>query len=577
MSIKRFKGLPLLSRELIEQAGKVRTYGFRVIYTLALFITAGIYIYSESYRNGQVDPFRILGRGDEFLTIVLVIQFFTVYIFLPAIACGAISGEKERQTLPLLFLTRLSPWAIIWEKTLGCLIPFLFLILPSVPLLMLGYSFGGVKQGLVWGSVWALILAAVQTTLISIFCSAYFRKTVTAFLMSYGIGLALFMGPPLVISIVNNRIQIPTVFGVRYVWFFAAFPPYLTDIIWQASFPKVLLFSIPMVLLAAVFAFAARWALVSRAFQTGDNRTLKTLQLIDRGTSKIKKRLTGQTLKVAGHFPTRKPVQWREDNKNLFGITRYQIYATSAILLIVFLGLTWAGSYDSWWRRDLLACFHFGIWIAVLLIALLRSTSLISSERSSETLNILLTTPISNRDLLDQKTASLWRFLRLLSIPAIVFLIGELVLRDEDEIRLFGGSETSLYLICTATTAIIYVRMVSWVGIIAGLRSRTQIRAIVASLSFVLLWIALPFAILIPIFVTMNPPSHSPIFGLCLASPATIVTLNEFGDLDEIGSPFIVFVLNTALYGTCLYLLKRYCLRNLSRFLGRKDALTDLE
>ena len=577
MNWQRFH-LPLLTRELIEQAGKIRTYGFRVVYTLALFLICGIFIYAEIYSRGTMDPFRILGQGRQPFIVLLVVQFFTVYIFLPAVACGTIAGEKERNTLQLLFLTRLSPWTIIFEKSLASLIPFLFLSLPAIPLFMLFYSFGGLSIKLVFGAVWCIFLAAIQTTMLSIFCSAFFRKSVSAFVMTWVMGVTMFLTPPICMEIyqsviVRNWVAPPTVLGVRYVWFLGHFPPYLMDIVHQAGVFELALFSLPVVVTTVLLALAARWALTARAAYNNEPQRL-FLRRVDRGLTLLKNfvlQRSGEEHTRNAPLPDAYPVQWRERHKTIFGVTRYQILIALGIFVLLWGGLQLAAvQRHDYARRDTLMLFHFGLWILLVLTALIRSACLISGERSSETLNVLLTTPLSNQEILRQKTAGLWQFLRILAIPCAWYVLSE----GNQLNNYFGDYEKIAFWTCTFATAVIYLIMVAWIGTLLGLRANTQLKAIVSSLTVVVLWVAVPFAIIVPIIITLNVQQDDLLSLIIFFSPASIIVFNFWGELDRVGgdSTWFPIILNSMFYGFCAWKIRRYTLANLSRLLKRKDA-----
>src|SRR5438093_9090140 len=56
----------------------------------------------------------------QFLFLFLVIFQVVLLAFItPALTAGAISGERERQTLDLLFVTPIAPFSIIWGKLLA--------------------------------------------------------------------------------------------------------------------------------------------------------------------------------------------------------------------------------------------------------------------------------------------------------------------------------------------------------------------------------------------------------------------------------------------------------------------------
>src|SRR5260221_2972503 len=135
-------GLPLLGKELIEQAARKRTYVIRGLYAALLFFSSYLFFY-EIMQVGSASPLAVLGRGREMYATLVGLQFAGVYLFMPAMTCGVLTQEKERASLQLLFLTRLGPWTILFEKLLGRVVPMLGFLLLSLPMLGIAYMLGG--------------------------------------------------------------------------------------------------------------------------------------------------------------------------------------------------------------------------------------------------------------------------------------------------------------------------------------------------------------------------------------------------------------------------------------------------
>ena len=190
-------GLPLLAKELIEQAARKRTYVVRVLYAIFLFFLAFVFFHG-TLQIGAASPLAVLGRGREMFTTLLNLQFAGIYLFLPAITCSVLTQEKERASLQLLFLTRLGAWTILFEKLLSRLIPMFSYLLLSLPLLAFAYTLGGITSGQFWSGVGLLALAAVQMATLALACSAFFRTTSGAFIWSYLLSAVMLFGPALI-------------------------------------------------------------------------------------------------------------------------------------------------------------------------------------------------------------------------------------------------------------------------------------------------------------------------------------------------------------------------------------------
>ena len=92
--------LPLLTRELIEQANRPRTYGVRVAYAAILFFIS-LSIGTSFYASVDNDPLALLGQGRQMFMFLAVMQFIALYLLVPAMSAGAITSEKEKNTISL--------------------------------------------------------------------------------------------------------------------------------------------------------------------------------------------------------------------------------------------------------------------------------------------------------------------------------------------------------------------------------------------------------------------------------------------------------------------------------------------
>jgi ABC-type transport system involved in multi-copper enzyme maturation permease subunit len=187
-------GLPLLSKELAEMAQLRRTYAVRGAFAVLTYLTSAFFLV-PIYRTLQRSPKGVLGHGTDVLDMVYAIEWGGLVLFVPAIMSGALTAEKERNTLQLLFLTRLGPWTIVFEKLLSRLVPVATFLLVSLPLLFVAYLLGGLKQADVEMATAELMLTAFQLASIALFCSAFCATSASAFVLSYVLTALVFLFP----------------------------------------------------------------------------------------------------------------------------------------------------------------------------------------------------------------------------------------------------------------------------------------------------------------------------------------------------------------------------------------------
>jgi hypothetical protein len=126
-SLQSLFSFPLLSKELAERAARPRTYWLRVGAALLLF--GGFWFNNDNIlKRGALEPSSVLGAGRQMFEATILFIFICIYAFVPAMLCGVVTHEKERDSLVLLLLTRMRPWQIALQKYLGGLIPALTLL-----------------------------------------------------------------------------------------------------------------------------------------------------------------------------------------------------------------------------------------------------------------------------------------------------------------------------------------------------------------------------------------------------------------------------------------------------------------
>ncbi len=139
-----------------------------------------------------------------YISYVLVFNILVAPVF----SAGAITSERERQTLELLLTTILQPWQILWGKLLaGFRVSYvltMFLMWPMVLAFILGFQ--------MYYSNWLAVLAffvivfaaAVFNSVSALFCSAICRKSSVAMLLSYSILIVIYFLPVAAWYVVSN-------------------------------------------------------------------------------------------------------------------------------------------------------------------------------------------------------------------------------------------------------------------------------------------------------------------------------------------------------------------------------------
>jgi ABC-type transport system involved in multi-copper enzyme maturation permease subunit len=181
-----------------EYRSRMRTWRSPLAMTVYILLLGGLgwavfaamsYSSRNSYNGGQAANY---GQG-LFLYLVLF-QMVLLGFITPALTAGAISNERERQTIDLLFVTKLPSFAILWGKLLASMSFVLLLLLLSVPIFSLVFLFGGIELDQVAAAFLVTAISALTLGIIGIACSTAFRRTLPATVSAYGAAFILLAG-----------------------------------------------------------------------------------------------------------------------------------------------------------------------------------------------------------------------------------------------------------------------------------------------------------------------------------------------------------------------------------------------
>lgn len=562
---------PLLVKELTETSARRRTYTMRCVYALLLYAFFALMVpsYAWSGQNGWSS----LGTGGQMFESLLILQFAGVALFLPALMCGRITQEKERDSLTLLFLTDLSPWSIVLQKYFGGLLLMLSFFLLSLPLAGVAYAYGGVDSTSVIKMLSELVLTLLQVGAAALLCSTWCRSTVGAFISTYFLLLFFYAGPPLCGALLRalapeftDQIDIDS-------FAFLLIPPAAIEGV--GSSRKLGWWAIaPSILSIAVFLIGARRNLVRRATVPASTFVRRLFDRID-STMKRLNRATGGV--VIWHrdsdLPTDDPIFWRETRRRALGRPNYlvRILLVAEVPTLLFCGLAaLAGpNYPSQYYGFTVILAILGVLVALVISA--QAANTIVSERVTQTLEVLLTTALSAREIIRQKERALYRLLIVIAIPLLTVVFCEWTF--EEGIPTTQSDGSTVYLTCSILNILLYLPLIAWLSLWIGLRVRTRFQAIVVAVGTWTFWAALSPLTVYLITRFDRGSYYSQRWLLTLISPATVAAVNETGELTRLlkftSNPWQIVAANGLLY-TAIALFVRWRLyADAERFLRR--------
>lgn len=173
---------PILKREMVTTLREFKSYGLVALYLLSVsvFLTFFMNTFGRNY-----DYSFAIGDFTGLYVWIATAQITLIVFVVPALSAGSISGEREKQTLDLLLVTKMSPFAIVMGKLMSSIVFIILLIVATLPM----FSFLFYVDSLRLGDIFTLCLYILTTTYLfagtSVFCSTIYRKTNMAIGFSY--------------------------------------------------------------------------------------------------------------------------------------------------------------------------------------------------------------------------------------------------------------------------------------------------------------------------------------------------------------------------------------------------------
>lgn len=563
MSVASVFSMPLLVKELIERAARLRTYLLRVAGAVLLYL----FFWFENHRvfsGAGIEPERVLGSGREMFEDLVQMLLIGIYAFVPAMMCGVITQEKERDSLVLLMLTRLSPAKIVLQKFAGGLIPAATLLLLAMPLGGAAYAHGGCTVEQIAAVTLLLFLATAQIAALAVLCSAYFRTTLGAFFATDALAclltLTVFLPEVIETSIGQNGWTDP----IHEIWLAVHIPVALSEVLVfehaapagfiEAGFATVAGSTL-------VFLAAAIWLLPRRAFLPAGNPLRRLFRAMDAVFGWLNRGVGGVVWRAARQdLPASAPVAWREIRRHAMAQPQHWVRVLVLIEAPVVLICVWmnpGGGPAESLKLSVLAAIVGTM--AVVFLGATASNAFVA-ERVNQTLDVVLATPLAAAEVVRQKARALWRLVVVVAIPVGTIFWFEFLVEGVGSPyrhRASGAEGRVLYAAVALLSLVVYLPLVMWIGIAVGLRSRTHIRAIATTLGIIAAWCVVPLMLLYGYHQVFDYRSVHDYFFLL--SPLVLPAINEVGQLDSFGEkpPWVAVLINFAFYGGILAMLRK--------------------
>jgi len=420
---------PIFAKELCVAGRRRRNYVLRSVYVVGLALVMALLWAGEMHSGGPATVAYRLSRmamvGKLTIMFTVWFQFIATQVVAVVGLSGAVSDEVYHRTLAALATTPVTGLQIVMGKLLSRLLQLVLLLAISLPLLAVARVFGGVPWDYVLWSLGITLSTAVFAGSLAIFVSIFTRRAYVAIIATVLILGGLFLLLPLLTGMIlvddviddDVFISLLTAFnpyvamGMKTNWMMlprgmAAGGPAVFGVI---NCTVMLVGSALLVMLSAFLV--RRLALRLAAGQTGR-------------WAEGKPRAPSGSAAAAGKEDIRRvwdsAVLWKEFRTPLLG--RHKVLKVIGLILGVFvLLLTYllCANEHSLGYSEVQAMFAVVFFCLGMLLAIVIPATLVTSEKETDAWPLLLTTALSDGQIILGKLAGALR--RCLPVWALLF------------------------------------------------------------------------------------------------------------------------------------------------------------
>jgi ABC-type Na+ efflux pump permease subunit len=280
-------------------------------------------------------------------------------------------------------------------------------------------------------------------------------------------------------------------------------------------------------------------------------------------------------------------VAWRETVKKSLGSTRYLVRLL-VLLELPLLPLVSMMLFDLIEGRQLVlprpAGMVYPVWFFAVLFVSVHATGAIANERSHQTLDVLLSTPLSSGEIVSQKLAGVWKLCFVLAIPFATAVLYELMTTAEAHVAYIPTAVNTwtgegysqpvyrrwLHLFWSIASFLVYLPLMAWLGLWLSLRLASRLRALVTQILLTVAVCAIPLLFISPYRGVMTGPA----LVAAVVSPLQALMQIEMHRVpfDDVMT-MVTIALNLAIWAGVACWLRFRCYRHFAELTGRLDPL----
>jgi ABC-type transport system involved in multi-copper enzyme maturation permease subunit len=411
---------PVLYYDMIRQARRSRFAVLRFVYVLVLVLCLYGSTNQTTRQLGSVDVHQGAKIAEYYFEIFMLAQFAMAMLLTPAYVAGSVAEEKERGTLEFMLSTDLLNREIVLSKLASRLANLALMVLAGLPILSILQFLGGVDPNLVWAGFAVTAMTIFGVAGVGILCSVQCRRPREAISLAY-LAIVLYYAVSLGLVLLTEYF---TGIGTEPIWFGQNPPTFADalDIILAGNLVKFIievrkagnLGTLASVLPDLVRDFAIFYGVVgfgcaalaiARVRRAGLIQSQDTRAILRGARRRLRPRLGLD------------PMLWREYHVETGGrsvvvaiIIAVLVLAATFVPAAIILWQNWFPTSIGSRRFDLAEDMNRWVRIATvvagcltMLAVAVRASTSVTSERDKQTLDTLLTTPLSSNEILRAK------------------------------------------------------------------------------------------------------------------------------------------------------------------------------
>ncbi|MGE7112503.1 ABC transporter permease [Lysinibacillus sp. NPDC047702] len=175
---------PVLVKELKLRFRSFKSFSGLMFYlaVLCIFIAGFLLLTTEFTGRGFFRP----DTSFMMFAVLTILQMALVLFITPSLTAGAISSEREKQTLNILLTTTQSSTQIIIGKLLSSVAFLVLMLIAGLPLYSLVFLFGGVSPSQLISIFLFYLVTVVAIGSIGVMFSTITKRTIVAMIATYG-------------------------------------------------------------------------------------------------------------------------------------------------------------------------------------------------------------------------------------------------------------------------------------------------------------------------------------------------------------------------------------------------------